>query len=68
MNKEERYKATLTELRTQLIQNQRHLSDITLEKGVLNWLKAYPISDQQTTMISTNNNFGTVFVYLMAGD
>ena len=68
MNKEERYKATLTELRTQLIQNQRHLSDITPEKGVLNWLKAYPISDQQTTMISTNNNFGTVFVYVMAGD
>ena len=68
MNKEERYKATLTELRTQLIQNQRHLSDITLEEGVLNWLKAYPISDQQTTMISTNNNFGTVFVYVMAGD
>ena len=43
MNKEERYKATLTELRTQLIQNQRNLSDIMLEKGVSNWSKAYPI-------------------------
>ena len=28
-NKEERYKATLTELRTQLDENQRRLNDIT---------------------------------------
>ena len=46
INKEERYKATLTELRTQLDEKQKHLNDITQEKGVSNWLKAYPISDQ----------------------
>ena len=44
-NKEERYKAALTELRTQLDENQKYLNDITQEKGVSNWLKAYPISD-----------------------
>ena len=46
INKEERYKATLTELRTQLNENQKPLNDITQEKAVSNWLKAYPISDQ----------------------
>ena len=44
INKEERYKATLTELRTQLDQNQKGLNDIRQEKRVSNWLKAYPIS------------------------
>ena len=46
INKEERYRATLTELRTQLDEIQRRLNDVTQEKGVSNWLKAYPISDQ----------------------
>ena len=36
----------MTELRTQLDENQMHLNDITQERGVSNWLKAYPISDQ----------------------
>ena len=36
----------MTELRTQLNENQKRLNDITQEKGVSNWLKAYPISDQ----------------------
>ena len=36
----------MTELRTQLNENQRRLSDITQEKGVSNWLTACPISDQ----------------------
>ena len=39
---------------------------MTQEKGVSNWLKPY-ISVIKG-MISTNNNFGTVFVYVMAGD
>ena len=47
INKEERYKATLTELGIQLDENQRHLSNIAQEKGVSNCLKAYPISDQE---------------------
>ena len=47
INKEERYKATLTELGIQLDENQRPLSGITQEKGVSNCLKAYPISDQE---------------------
>ena len=46
INKEERYNATLTELRTQLDENQKRVNDITQEKGVSNWLKAHPISDQ----------------------
>ena len=46
INKEERYKATLTKLWTQLDENQKRLNDITQEKGVSNWLKVYPISDQ----------------------
>ena len=46
INKEERYQATSTELRTQLDENQKRLNNITQEKGVSNWLKAYPISDQ----------------------
>ena len=36
----------MTELGTQLDENQKRLDDITQEKGVSNWLKAYPISDQ----------------------
>ena len=36
----------MTKLRTQLDENQKHLNNITQEKGVSNWLKAYPISDQ----------------------
>ena len=36
----------MTELRTQLDENQKCLNDITHEKEVSNWLKAYPISDQ----------------------
>ena len=36
----------MTELRTQLDEIQRRLNDVTQEKGVSNWLKAYPISDQ----------------------
>ena len=36
----------MTELRTQLNENQKSLNDITQAKGVLNWLKAYPISYQ----------------------
>ena len=36
----------MTKLRTQLDENQKHLNSITQEKGVSNWLKAYPISDQ----------------------
>ena len=36
----------MTELRTQLNENQKRLNDITQEKGVSNWLKTYPISDQ----------------------
>ena len=46
INKEEQYKATLTELRTQLNENQKRLDDITHEKAVSNRLKAYPISYQ----------------------
>ena len=46
INKEERYKATLTKLWTQLDENQKRLNDIMQEKGVSNWLKVYPISDQ----------------------
>ena len=46
INKEKRYKATLTELRTHLDENEKHLNDITREKGVSNWLKPCPISDQ----------------------
>ena len=46
ISKEERYKATLTELGTQLNENQKRLDDITQEKGVSNWLKPYPISYQ----------------------
>ena len=46
INKEERYKAFLTELRNQLDEKQKHLNDITQEKRVSNCLKAYPISDQ----------------------
>ena len=46
INKEERYRATLTELRTQLDENQRRLNNVTQKKGVSNWLKAYAISDQ----------------------
>ena len=56
----------MTKLRTQLNENQKRLSDIMQEKGVSNWLKAYPINDKG--MISTNNNFGTVFIYVMAGN
>ena len=66
INKEERYKANLTELRTQLDENQKGLNDMTQEKGVSNWLK--PFISVIKGMISTNNNFGTVFVYVMAGD
>ena len=40
INKEERYKATLTELRTRLNENRKRLNYITQEKGVSNWLKA----------------------------
>ena len=36
----------MTELRTQLDESQKRLNDITQEKGVLNWLKTYPVSDQ----------------------
>ena len=36
----------MSELRTQLDENQKCLNDITHEKGVSNWLTAYPISDQ----------------------
>ena len=36
----------MIELRTQLNENQKCLNDITQEKGVSNWLKVYPISDQ----------------------
>ena len=36
----------MTELRTQLDENKKRLNNITQEKGVSNWLKAYPISDQ----------------------
>ena len=36
----------MTELRTQLNDNQERLNSITQEKGVSNWLKAYPISNQ----------------------
>ena len=46
INKEERYKATLTKLWTQLDENQKRFNDITQEKGVSNWLKVYPISDE----------------------
>ena len=45
INKEERYKATFTKLRTQLNEKQKRLNDITQGK-VSNWLKTYPISDQ----------------------
>ena len=38
-------KATLTELQTQL--DEKRLNKITQEKRVSNWLKAYPISDQE---------------------
>ena len=47
INKEERYKATLAELQTQLDENQKRLNNITPERGVSNRLKAYPISDQR---------------------
>ena len=66
VNKKECNKATMTKLRTQLNENQKRLSDIMQEKGVSNWLKAYPINDKG--MISTNNNFGTVFICVMAGN
>ena len=46
ISKEERYKATLIELQTHLDENQKCLNCITQEKGVSNWLKVYPISDQ----------------------
>ena len=46
ISKEERYKATLIELQTQLDENQMCLNYITQEKGVSSWLKVYPISDQ----------------------
>ena len=36
----------MTELRTQLDENQKHLNDITQEKGLPNWLKAWPIIDR----------------------
>ena len=32
---------------TQLNENQKRLNDITQKKGVSNWLKAHPISDQR---------------------
>ena len=36
INKEELYKGTLTELKTQLNENQNRLNDITQEKGTSN--------------------------------
>ena len=65
INKEEQYKAILTELRTQLNENQKRLNDITQEKRVSNRLRAYLISNQ---VYDLNNNFGTGFVYVMTGD
>ena len=46
INKEERYKATLTKLQTRPNKNQKRLNDIAQEKRVSNWLKVYPISDK----------------------
>ena len=36
----------MTELRTQLDENQKQLNDITQEKGLPNWLKVWPINDR----------------------
>ena len=47
LNKEERYKATLTQLQTQLIENQKSSNKIIQAKVASNWLKAYPIFDQR---------------------
>ena len=46
INKEERHKATLTELRTQLNENQKHINEVTQEKEISDLLKVYPISDE----------------------
>ena len=46
INKEERYKTILTQLRTHLNENQKVLSNITQEREVSNWLMGNPISDQ----------------------
>ena len=37
----------MTKLQTQLNKNQKCLNDIIPKKGVSNWLKVYPISDQR---------------------
>lgn len=70
INKKEPYKEALTELRTHLNENQKHLNNITQAKGVSNQLTAYPIIDSghDQSMISANNNYGSVFVYIIAGD
>ena len=70
INKKEPYKEALTELRTHLNENQKHLNNITQAKGVSNQLTAYPIIDSghDQSMISANNNYGAVFVYIIAGD
>ena len=56
----------MIELRTQLDENEKCLNDITQEKGLSNWLKVYPISDQGYDF--NKINLGTAFVYVMAGD
>ena len=42
INKEKRYKATLTELRTQLDENQKRLNNITQEKRIIKLVKGIP--------------------------
>ena len=66
INKEERYKATLTQLQTQLIKNQKSSNKIIQEKGVSNWLKAYPIFDQRYDL--NKQQFWDCVGYVMAGD
>ena len=36
----------MTELRTQLNENQKHINEVTQEKGISDLLKVYPISDE----------------------
>ena len=57
----------MTELQPQLDESQKRLNDMTQEKRVSNWLKAYPV-EWSRVLSQQETIFGTVFVYVMTGD